>query len=432
MSRNLQKDDHQAITSQLNETYADYAEGGLTQVTAQMKREFVESEKFRKRPHFFFRFASRDNNTRKILFPRQWAEFELAELENIPPENREWAVLPPKQSANEYALEIVSARLPDGSWLQVGKSTEPRVKVLNRFSESFIYLLAFLLLVSIISGYFLSRWGLRPLRQLIETVRNIEMGKMDARVPDIGTHDELGQLVHLFNNMLSRIEALIEGMKASLDNVAHELRTPVTRMHNIAEKALGSDDREQYREALENFAEESDRILRMLNTLMDISEAETGVMSLDCSRFPIKELVEPVVEVYSYIAEEKGLAIQTETDENPLVEADFNRISQVLANLLDNAIKYTPPHSPPIVVKAWQTDTEVIISVTDSGQGIAEKELPQIWNRLYRGMKARDKTGRGLGLGLARVKAILLAHNGWVDVDSKPASGSRFQVHLPR
>lgn len=431
MSQTLQRDDHQAITAQMSEAYTDYAKGGLTQVIAQMKREFVESDKFRKRSHFFFRFASRDNNTRKILFPHQWAKFELAELENIPPGSREWIIVPPKDATNNYALEVASSRLPDGSWLQVGISTESRQMVLNRFFESFMYLVAFLLLLSFISGHFLSRWTLGPIRQLIQTVRNIEMGKMDARVPDLGTRDELGQLVHLFNNMLSRIETLIEGMKASLDDVAHELRTPVTRMHNIAEKALSTDDREQHKKTLENFTEESDRILRMLNTLLDISEAETGVMYLDRSRFSIKKLIDPVVEVYSYIAEEKGINIQTDIDENLVIEADFNRISQVLANLLDNAIKYTPPNSQPILVEAWQTDMETIISVTDCGEGISKRELPQIWDRLYRGTKARDKTGKGLGLGLAQVKAILLAHNGWVDVSSQPASGSRFQIHLP-
>lgn len=148
--------------------------------------------------------------------------------------------------------------------------------------------------------------------------------------------------------------------------------------------------------------------------------------------FKVKELIDPVVEVYSYITEEKVLCIHTDVEKDLAVKADFNRISQVLANLMDNSIKYTPPDNPPISIKAWKSESGVVISVTDSGKGIADHEMTKIWDRLYRGEENRDGSDKGLGLGLAQVKAILRAHNGWVEVSSKPDMGSTFRVHLPQ
>jgi len=432
LNQTLQRDDHRAVKAQLREAHLHYSEGGIPAVTALVKSEFVKSKKFRQKSHFFFRFAQANNNTIKILFSHQWAEFNLAELETIHPEAGQWIKVAPKDRSSNFRLEVISRQLADGTWLQVGMSTESRYRVLSNFLETFLYVLIFLLLTGFLGGYLLSRRALSPIRHLIQTVKSIEKGQMDARVPATATNDELGELVSLFNEMLARIETLIQGMKDSLDNVAHELRTPMTRMHNIAEKALNPRETEQPIEALEDFVEESDRILKMLNSLMDISEAETGVMKLDRTEFRIKDLIEPVAEVYSYVAEEKGLAIRLEINENFSIRADFNRISQVLANLLDNAIKYTPPNNSSIIVRAWQAGSEAITSISDSGKGISETELPKIWDRLYRGGKSRGKGRKGIGLGLAQVQAILKAHNGRVEVASQPDTGSTFTVRLPR
>jgi signal transduction histidine kinase len=429
LSQTLERDDHLAIRAQLKQVSTIYARRGMSGVES----ELVAGKKYRKRSPFFFRFASQDNNTIRVFFPRRWREFDLSRLEVAPPEERTWITVPAKGGQAGYVLEVASTRLPDGTWLQVGMSTESRRRVLSRFLESFAYVVGFLLLVGVVSGYSLSRRALRPVRHLIHTVRSIESGQMDVRVPQPEAQDELGELVRLFNTMLERIEALIEGMKGSLDQVAHDLRTPMTRMHNIAETALQSGDNpERCRRALEDFAEESNRILQMLNTLMDISEAETGAMTLDRKTFRVRELVDPVVEVYSYIAEEKGIGIRTEVSEDLVAEADFNRISQALANLLDNAIKHTPPHSPPLSVWAGRAGGEVIIAVTDHGTGIDEGELSKIWDRLYRGSAKRDTSDKGLGLGLAQVRAIIRAHGGRVDVASHPGQGSTFRIRLPQ
>src|SRR5262249_20217626 len=149
-----------------------------------------------------------------------------------------------------------------------------------------------------------------PLRGLVQAIRSISKGRMDARVPATGAGDELDDLVMLFNSMLEKIEALIKGMGECLDNVAHDLRTPMTRFRGTAEVALQSDPGDgSSRDALADCVEESDRILAMLNTLMDISEAETGTMSLHIEPVDVSAIIEDAVDLYRHVAEEKDLAV---------------------------------------------------------------------------------------------------------------------------
>jgi signal transduction histidine kinase len=325
-------------------------------------------------------------------------------------------------------LQVASARLNQGLWLQVGKSIEDQKRILTHFRETFIQVTIVLLLIGFLGGGFLAFRARRPIRNLIQTVSAIDISKMDARVPDPETGDELDDLVRLFNDMLERISTLVHAMRGSLDNVAHDLRTPMTRLRGIAEMALGpAQDLKSCREALSDCIEESERILKMLDSLMDISEAETGFMRLDRRQVKVSALMD-VVEVYRYVAEEKGVGIRVTVPPALQVNADPTRMRQVLGNLLDNAIKYTPSGGQ-IGIEAREQEGQVVMVITDSGLGISEEELPRIWDRLYRGDKSR--TQKGLGLGLSLVKAIVQSHKGRVEVLSTPDKGSTFTVYLP-
>ncbi|MEA4856148.1 sensor histidine kinase [Solidesulfovibrio sp.] len=339
----------------------------------------------------------------------------------------QWAFLP--RPDGEGLIELACRSLPGGATVYMGKDASDRERLLKQFRVIFAGIMALVALVGLAAGFLLARRTLKPIQGLIDTVRAIDTGRMDARVPDEGADNELNELARLFNAMLDKIKSLITGMREALDNVAHDLRTPATRTLAAVEMAASTkNDAESLREALLDCAEETRRMVSMLGILMDISEAETGAMRLHLGRTDMAALVTEMTEIYQYAAEERGVAlVVTPMDRLPVV-ADADRLRQVLGNLLDNAVKYTPPGGR-VDVSAWREGGAVAVCVADNGEGIGADDIPRIFERLYRADKSRSK--RGLGLGLSLVRAVLYAHGGTIDVKSAPGAGSRFTITLP-
>ena len=309
--------------------------------------------------------------------------------------------------------------------------TQGRTDVLKRFRASFAMVLLPMLALGATGVAVLAVRTMRPLQSLIRTVQSIAAGALDTRVATRQTASEWDELGRLFNTMLDKIAVLIQGMHDALDNVAHELRTPVARLRASAEVALEQAEAHPalYREALADCLEESERLLTMLRTLMDISEAETGMMRLALEPVHLASLLAEVVDLYQYVIDEHQLSVSTTAAPTVWVSADPTRLRQVIANLLDNAIKYTPPGGQ-ITLTASQEPTGVAVVVEDTGRGMTPNELGHIWDRLYRGDRSRSQ--RGLGLGLSLVKAVVQAHHGAVAVSSTPRRGSRFTVRFPK
>ena len=425
LSSSLRQKDHEMIRSRLQECQAQYRTGGIGAI-----RKELNYEKYAGKPNYFFiRVASASHRTLFLNIPDQWADFDLKSLENKAIKAKVWIHLRAQDDEND--LEITATKLPDGNFLQVGKTTENREDLLETFRGVFASVTLIVIVLGVIGGQFLAVRALRPVRQLIFTVRAIaDTGKIAARMPVGQTRDELDELARLFNQMLAKIEALITGMKETLDNVAHDLRTPMTRLRGVAEMALQREGTaETCREALADCLEESERVLRMMNTLMDISEAETGAMKLTLEPVNLPELINRVVELYRYVAEEKHITLKTAYPQELYLTADRDRLSQALGNLLDNALKYSSPGGD-VEIQAEERPGQVMVLVRDSGPGISSEDLPKIWDRLYRGDKSRSQ--RGMGLGLSLVKAIIEAHQGYIEVSSGPDAGSVFAVYLPK
>src|ERR1043166_3181308 len=342
---------------------------------------------------------------------------------------RQAVVLSQQEGWDIATLETGQIRLPDGTLIEVGKSTELRDEVLSRFRAALGLVASSRVLIALPGGALATQSALRPIRQLIAAVQRIvKTGRTDDRVPVGDTKDAIGELTVLFNATLERIERLVTSMRGALDNVSHDLRTPMTHLRGSAELALaGPPDLERYREALADCVEEADRGLVMLTTLMDISAAERGAIELHREMVPLSNIVERAVDLYRDTAEAKGVALDARSDDNVVVSVDRVRLEQVAANLLDNAIKYTPPGGR-VDITAGRDGTRAVLKVHDTGVGIPPAELPRIWDRLFRGDQSR--TERGLGLGLSLVKAVVEAHGGTVTVESTPGQGSSFSVNL--
>jgi len=449
----LQRRDRDEMHAELDEYIGEYQRGGIA--AAKNRADFEKTQAGK--TVFFVRLADSDNTTLFRNSSQRWKRFNLDRLESKEADESrdtlmvasqpwgrftlkrlrkqdvndaiQWMQLP-ATDGDEDALEIASVRLAGGVQLQVGKSTEDREELLEEFGSFFAMVLLPVVVLGVAGGAFVARRALRPLQDLVSVVQSITTtGKLSARVPVTGSADELDELSRLFNSMLDRIALLITGMQHSLDNVAHDLRTPMTRLRGMAEMALQSDEEgEVLRDVLGSCVEESERILAMLNTLMDISEAETGTMKLDVGPVNVRDLLARSVALYREVAEEKEVAVSMTAPAALSIRADGNRMQQALANLLDNAIKYTPPGGA-VQLTASPHRQHAIITVRDTGLGIAPDELSKVWDRLYRSDKSRSQ--RGLGLGLSLVKAIIQAHQGTVAVSSTPGQGSLFTLSLP-
>jgi signal transduction histidine kinase len=426
ISNSLEKASQEVISAKWLEASTILTNDGLPSL-----KVFLLSEQNRLRnTAFLFRVLNQDGKTLFIKPSLQDESFDFeAAFRNFPkPSQMEgWHAF---QAINdEDRFDIFTGSTPVGFYLQVGRSSEDRENVLERIISGFSTMTVLFIFLSGLLGFWYAKKSMAPIRMLSKTMASIERGDLSRRVPTGSSHDELNDLGDVFNRMISRIDKLVSSMKESLSNVSHDIRTPLTRVRVIAERALLSKDSQQSTLALEECAENIEEITALVDQLLDIAEAESGVMTLKKENVSLQQLFTQVVDIYEVVAEEKNIKIKISASNDLNWLFDRKRIKQAVANLLDNAIKYSDSNTQ-VSLSAFVESNLLAIKISDQGTGISSDDLPRIWERLYRGDKSRST--KGLGLGLSLVRSIVQAHAGTIEVNAGPDSkGSVFTIFLP-
>lgn len=430
LGRQLEARDNEALQLRLHQYAQIYAASGLNGLRARVAEDSAG-------PHvrsLFIRLVGRGGEAIWGKIPPDWIEADARRV-TVPDgwggwtERQGYTVRVPQDE--EQDLAVAARVLVDGRLLQVARSTDSRTVLLRPLRRTFLWIGGAVVVIGFGAGVIAARRATRPLRDVTATAqRIIRAGELDARVPLPKRDDDVAELVRAFNTVLDQNAGLLRSMREALDNVAHDLRTPLTRLRGTAEMALQSSDRGGVQqEALADCVEQTDEVLKLLRALMEISEAEAGMLRLEKAAVDLGALARSAVELYTEVAEAKSVTLAIDVAGALPVLGDSTRLRQAIANLVDNAVKYTPAGGK-VSVSAAADATEAVVTVKDTGPGVPDAEQPRVWERLYRGDASRSE--RGLGLGLSLVRVIVDAHDGRVTLANRPEGGAVFEMRLPR
>ncbi len=343
------------------------------------------------------------------------------------------------QDGNTHQALVRIRELPGGFRLLVGRDLGERERLYHIIVATGRWSIALVIVLGLAGGFFVARRVLTRVDAMTETARTIMAGNLSGRLPTNKSDDELDRLAVNLNLMLERIEMLLKGFREVSDNIAHDLKTPLTRLRNRAEGALRSAKNESdYRAALHSVIEESDGLIRTFNALLMIARAESGEVSTPMAEFDASDIARGVGDLYDPLADDKGIALKVVAPAPAPIKGNRELVTQALANLVDNAIKYGGPQAPAnngarngaeIVIKTESEGDRILLTVADGGPGIAEADRGRVVERFVRLEQSRSEPGSGLGLSLA--SAVARLHGGELKFeDNHP--GLRAVLALPR
>jgi heavy metal sensor kinase len=316
--------------------------------------------------------------------------------------------------------------------LRVAYSEEGLWRELGEFGEVLLLGFPIAVLLAGVGGYALARKALAPIDSMATQAKKISAERLGDRLSIENPEDELGKLGTVFNGMLGRLQAAFDQLRRFTADASHELRTPLTAIRSVGEVAL-QDERSpaEYRDVIGSMLEEVDRLTRLAESLLALSRADTGHVQLQREDISLLRLAKEASSVVEVLAEEKRQRIDIEGDTDLLISVDRLILRQVIVNLLDNAIKYSPPGSRILVRVQSERNKQVFLDVIDQGPGIPNEHQPYVFDRFYRVDKARTRGWGGTGLGLSITRWAVEAHGGGITLESEEGHGSTFRISLP-
>lgn len=304
-----------------------------------------------------------------------------------------------------------------------------------RLTQSMFWVVGCILVISPLGGYWLAGRATKPLADIIQTTDRLRPDKLVERLPLRGTGDELDKLSRTINGFLDRIAKYINDNREFTANAAHELRSPLTAIQSSIEVALNSDrSTEEYKDLIYVILEECSDLRVLVNQLLLLAESDAGLLHTGGQPFDLGQVVGRSLDMFQGVAESRGMAVTLNCPEPVFVPGDAVRLRQVINNLVDNALKFSPNGTQVAVSLVLDKESQqAVFKVSDQGSGVDETDKPQLFERFYRGDKARrrDQQTKGTGLGLSICQAIVLAHKGTISIDNKPTGGCTFTVRLP-
>ena len=330
---------------------------------------------------------------RRVAVDDLWVNFNIRDMEGAP-----------EDIAEARALQFLTR---DGFRLMVGRDIRESQQFRRQLLQSLNVGLAVTVFLGLLGGFVFGRGVMRRIEGITSTCRSIMSGDLTRRVPVGNANDELGRLAQNINSMLDQIERLMRGMQQVSDNVAHDLRTPLTRLRSRLEAALRKLEDPQQIDVIESAIADADQLLATFSALLRIARAEAGLQR-NFIPLNLAAIGEDVAEMYGPLAEEKGLSFTAQFEPGLWAKGERNLIAQALANLLDNAIKYSPEGGAVTVVSVLLKGKPAFL-VSDTGPGIPDEFKSKVLERLFRMEQSRTSPGSGLGLSL--VQAVARSHN---------------------
>lgn len=422
------------IDEDLNEDIDEYRtlldDAGLGRVKDEIKREIMSDDP----QNVFFRLLNSRGNT---LFTS-----DLTYWKGLTINTKALQQLNTSSNDTEPVLETLSLAsqnsdtrtiyglISPGIILQIGESLEDKDEIMKLLLGVFLFLFCSIIPVASIVGWFVARQATQGIEEVSRAAIDIKQGEFDRRVSIKARDDEIQTLANTFNAMAERIRNLIAEMREMIDNIAHDLRSPLARIRAISESALSGDDNiEGYKTAAADTLEECDRLIKLINTTLDVAEAEAGVAHTATETINLSKLARDACELFEPVAEEKNIGITCLLAKDCRLTGNRQNLQRMLANLLDNALKYTSSPGKVTVELARQAEG-FKLTVTDTGPGISESDQTRVFERFFRCDASRGRND-GCGLGLSFARAVARAHNGEILITSTPGNGSSFTVSLP-